>query len=121
MLAGIASVQLFVPVCDSDLPPDSDVLAPQLVDTVTLPPEAGSAVGETLMLQVVVVPPPASTQLTTMFPFEPGVAEKLLQESVVLDVGTGTANPVVSAHSAARRLPPAPPARQMLRRWCRFG
>jgi hypothetical protein len=39
-----------------------------------------------------------------MFPFEPGVAVKLLQESVVLDVGTGTANPAEATAAASTRL-----------------
>jgi hypothetical protein len=100
---GIVSTQLFVPLCDSALPPDSDVFAPQLVDTETLPPEAGNEVGETLIEQLA-VPPPASTQFTMMVPFEPGLAVKLLQASVALNVGTGTANPVEATAAASTRL-----------------
>jgi hypothetical protein len=66
-LAPIVSVQLLLPFAATDLPPASDVFAPQLVDTLTLPPAAGRMVGLTEIEHVPVVVP-GCVQLTVMLP-----------------------------------------------------
>ena len=49
VFAGITSVHVVVDVCVTDLPPLTDEVSPQLVETLTLPPDAGSDVGLTLI------------------------------------------------------------------------
>jgi hypothetical protein len=103
--AGIESVQLLVPLAVSDFPPDSEALAPQLVDTVTFPPADESTDGLTEIEQVPLVVP-ACVQLTLMLPLPSDVAVKLalVQESVAPMDGTGTANPADATAAASTRL-----------------
>jgi len=65
--APMVSVQLLVPLWETDLPPDTDVLAPQLVDTATLPPAAERTLGLTEIEHVPVLVP-GCVQLTVMLP-----------------------------------------------------
>src|SRR5436190_20597167 len=101
----MVSVQLLLPFAATDLPPASDVLAPQLLDTLTLPPAAGSTVGLTAIEQVPAVVP-ACVQLTLMLPLPSDVAvnDALVQDSVAAVVGTGTANPAEATAAASTRL-----------------
>jgi hypothetical protein len=94
-----------VPLCDSAFPPDSDAFAPQLVETVTLPPEAGSAVGDTEIEHVPVVVP-GDVHVTLMLPFPSATAWKLelVQASDAANVGTGTAKPAEATAAASTRL-----------------
>jgi len=104
--APIVSVQLFVLFCETALPPDSDVFAPQLVDTVTVPPLAGNTDG---LAEIEHVPPlvvPACVQLTLMLPLPSDVAvnDAAVQERLAPMVGTGTANPADATAAASTRL-----------------
>ena len=106
LLAPIVSVQLLEPFWATDLPPESDVLAPQLVETVTVPPLADSTDG---LAEIEHVPPlvvPAWVQLTLMFPLPSDVAvnEAAVQERLAPIVGTGTANPAEATAAASTRL-----------------
>src|SRR5690349_19678219 len=99
------SVQLFVPVAVTALPPDTEAFAPQLVVTVTLPPAAVSTVGLTEIEHVPVVVP-ACVQLTLMFPLLSATAVKLpaVQDRLAPIDGSGTANPVDATAAASTRL-----------------
>ena len=104
--APIVSVQLFEPFCDTDFPPASDVFAPQLVETVTVPPLAGNTEG---LAEIEHVPPlvvPACVQLTLMLPEPSDVAVKdaAVHERLAPIVGTGNANPAEATAAASTRL-----------------
>ena len=105
-LAPIVSVQLLEPFWATDLPPESDVFAPQLVETVTVPPLADSTDG---LAEIEHVPPPVVpdwVQLTLMFPLPSDVAvnDAAVQERLAPIVGTGIANPAEATAAASTRL-----------------
>ena len=105
-LAPIVSVQLLEPFWATDLPPESDVFAPQLVETVTVPPLADSTDG---LAEIEHVPPlvvPDWVQLTLMFPLPSDVAvnDAAVQERLAPIVGTGIANPAEATAAASTRL-----------------
>jgi len=105
--APMVSVQLLEPFCATAFPPASDVLAPQLVETVTVPPLTGNTDG---LAEIEHVPPPPvvpdCVQLTLMFPLPSDVAvkEAAVQERLAPIVGTGTANPAEATAAASTRL-----------------
>src|SRR4051812_44023362 len=101
----MVSVQLLAPLWATALPPATDVFEPQLVETLTLPPAAGRTPGLTEIEQLPVFVP-ACVQLTLMLPLpsDDAVNDALVQESVALMVGTGTANPADATAAASTRL-----------------
>ena len=101
VFAGIVSVHVFdEPV--TDLPPVTDVFAPQLVETLTVPPEAGNDVGLTLIEQEPVVVP-GDVQLTVMLPelSADAVNDVLVQVSVAAWTGIGARMKPLEATAAA--------------------
>jgi hypothetical protein len=103
-LAGIVSVH------DDELPPVPllppvhEETVPQLADSATLPPVAGTDVGLAESVHVV-DPDPGSLQLTMMFPPEAlAVKLELVHVSCAPNAGMGTANAARGAAAASTRL-----------------
>jgi hypothetical protein len=104
--AGIESVQVVDDVAETDLPPLTAEFAPQFVETLTVPPDAGSDVGLTLIEHE----PPlvvGDVQLTVMLPPPSADAEndELVHVSVAAWTGMGAmAKPPDATVAASTRL-----------------